>query len=239
MVSTKVVETMSKFIDIDDAYHQSHWKRIGRTLTLLEDLSPSGRLLEIGSEGFMCRVIQDMYPDLEIDITASEGFNGFKFFDIDLETQEIPVEDSTYDFILCCEVLEHMDVDPMFLLSEINRVISDDGSLILTTPNITSANNVKKMVFGYDPYFFLQYRKDKSPYRHNYEYSVHTLRCLLKSAGFTGSMWTEDLFQEQDRSVVYRLKEMGYTSPHDGDNLISISHKTGGVIDRYPSLMYV
>jgi hypothetical protein len=47
------------------------------------------------------------------------------------------------------------------------------------------------MLAGIEPYFYMQYNKDRSLYRHNYEYSIHSLTRLLKAAGFDGSAWTE------------------------------------------------
>jgi ubiquinone/menaquinone biosynthesis C-methylase UbiE len=49
----------------------------------------------------------------------------------------LPIDDSSVDIALCAEVLEHL-VDPFAALLEIRRVLSPEGTLILTVPNIAN-----------------------------------------------------------------------------------------------------
>lgn len=46
---------------------------------------------------------------------------------------QMPLADSTYDAVLCIEVLEHAQ-DPGLLLSEIRRVMKNNATLLLTVP---------------------------------------------------------------------------------------------------------
>jgi SAM-dependent methyltransferase len=131
-----------------------------------------------------------------------------------------------------------MDVDPMFMLSEANRVLKPGGTLIVTTPNAVSTWAVTKILRGIEPYFYMQYRKYNDPWRHNYEYSIHSLVAVLKAAGFDGSSWTEDSFEEPNYTEVNKLKAIGYPMNHVGDNIFAVSRKIGPVNDRYPSVIY-
>lgn len=47
---------------------------------------------------------------------------------------ELPYEDSSFDFIICSEVLEHLENDSK-ALQEIHRVLKKNGTLVITVPN--------------------------------------------------------------------------------------------------------
>jgi hypothetical protein len=85
----------------------------------------------------------------------------------------------------------------------------------------------------------MQYRHDRSLYRHNYEYSIHSLTTVLKAAGFDGHTWTEDSFEEPHTAIVLRLEMIGIKLQHTGDNIFALTKKVSGVVDRYPKVIYV
>jgi ubiquinone/menaquinone biosynthesis C-methylase UbiE len=227
---------------------------MARSLHILLEQSPKGRMLELGASGVMTLALKELLPDINLEVTnfdtskslqhvfeyTSGSYSGdFTAYSVDLESESIPVPSGYFDWVLCCEVIEHMDVDPMFMLSEVNRVLKDGGSLFLTTPNITSSRCLTKMMMGIEPYFYMQYHKDRSPYRHNYEYSIFSIKSVLKAAGFEGSIWTEDCFEDPAMKVIDKLKIAGFEIPHVGDNIITIAKKTGPVVNRYPEAIYV
>ncbi len=76
-------------------------------------------------------------------------------------------------------------------------------------------------------------------YRHNYEYSVHSLKSVLSSAGFEGSIWTENIFENPAVSVIKQLLEAGFLLHNLGDNLFAVAKKTGPILNRYPEVIYV
>lgn len=237
-----------------DSYHTGHAKRLIRTLEILANLKPEGRILDIGSSGFIPLACKELFPDLEVHTTHHEK-TGSSFAPheysligrsitvdtafVDLEHDELPLATGAYDVVICCEVLEHMEIDPMFMLAEINRVAKDRASLLLTTPNILSSRGLTKMVNGVEPYFYMQYHKSREYHRHNYEYSAHSLEKLLMHAGFTSDVWTEDLFEEGMPDVVEKLRAAGFMIRNVGDNLIAVGAKTSSVIDRWPHGFYV
>lgn len=241
----------------DKTYLSTHKRRYARTLTVLfdEDVADK-KILEIATSDVLPIAITDLEPSASLTVThfdlehGVEGTHtcssGGKILEVpayfvDLETMPLPAEDGTFDVVLCCEVLEHMDVDPMYMLAEINRVLKVGGRLILTTPNITSSRALWKMLRGIEPYFFMQYHKDGSPYRHNYEYSPNGLASLLKAAGFSGLLWTEDNFEDGVSEDLPRLASAGYNINKEmlGDNLFASVYKKSDVVDRYPSPIYV
>jgi ubiquinone/menaquinone biosynthesis C-methylase UbiE len=252
-VRSDVEKVVSSLILPNDTYHRTHEARIARTLSVLLDQKPSGRLLELGTGAVIPLALQELAPDLEVHVTdfnLNEPKVGDKYltcgdksmmvpaYRIDLESTPIPVEDNTFDVVLCCEVIEHMEIDPMFMMSEINRVLKTGGMLITTTPNAVSTWAVTKMLRGVEPYFYMQYRPTRNYYRHNYEYSIHSLAAVLKAAGFDGSAWTEDSFEEPNYTDVHKLRAIGYPMNHVGDNIFAVSRKIGPVVDRHPGVIY-
>jgi SAM-dependent methyltransferase len=161
-------------------------------------------------------------------------------FNINLEHDPIPLPDASLDLVLCCEVIEHMDVDPMFLLAEVNRIVKPGGRLFITTPNIASARAVWKILNGHAPHFFAQYMKDRSPYRHNYEHDIHSIQALIHSAGFeTRMLKTIDVFEAPEPRGLLALERLGMTTAFRGDDIFLLGQKIGPVIDRWPSAVYV
>jgi ubiquinone/menaquinone biosynthesis C-methylase UbiE len=140
--------------------------------------------------------------------------------------------------VICSEVIEHMEVDPQAMLAEVNRVIKDDGTLILTTPNVASSRGVWKILRGYEPYFYMQYRHGATLYRHNYEYSLPTLRRVLSDSGFIGKMWTEDTFEEPVYADIEALRAIGYKMDLIGDNIFAVVWKSSPVMQRYSEAIY-
>jgi ubiquinone/menaquinone biosynthesis C-methylase UbiE len=218
------------------------------------DQNPTkGVLLEIGTSSIVPIVLQIIAPDLKVHVTdydltkPSKGTSTLQIKDyvrkvptyrVNLETTPIPVEDESFDYILCSEIIEHMEQDPMFMMSELNRVLKPGGLLILTTPNIASSSGISRMLKGIDPYFYMQYRKAGTLDRHNYEYTVFSVSKILQSAGFEGSAWTEDTFSAPASLPVDSLKKLGYSMEHLGDNIFTVSNKVGPGIDRHPSIIY-
>ena len=246
-----IKDSMESLIDKSDHYHYiNHKRRYARTIQVLLDQQPSGRLLELGTSGLIPRVLKSIAPEVEVFVTDFDlskpkentfdiDGDSFTAYSVDLEKTPLPAPDDYFDYILCCEVIEHMEIDPMYMLSEVNRVMKPGGTLIITTPNAVSSHSLTKMVAGIEPYFYMQYNKNGDYHRHNYEYSVHTLAKTLKSAGFDGSIWTEDTFEDGMPNVVERLTKAGFNIRNVGDNIMTVAKKHGPVVERYPVGLYV
>lgn len=244
-IRPEVEKVLSELISKDDDYHYKHARRFARTLEIILDQKPSGKFLELGTSGVMAMALKQLVPSLEIHVTeysnnphTDEFLGEFPSYHLNLEKDKLPVDLETFDFISCCEVVEHLEQDPMFMFEEINRVSKTKATLVLTTPNITSSQNIAKMLRCIDPYFYMQYRKSGTLDRHNYEYSLFSISKMIKAAGFTGSGWTEDTFQPSNNEDILKLRGLGYSLPHIGDNIFCVAKKNGPVVDRYPAGIY-
>jgi SAM-dependent methyltransferase len=67
----------------------------------------------------------EKYISLDIDKSKQPDIVG--------DICNIPFDDNTIDLVICTEVLEHVE-DTDKALTELNRVLSEDCYLILTTP---------------------------------------------------------------------------------------------------------
>jgi len=257
VVAELIPDSVESGYNGDASYNNTHKRRYARTLDVLFDSEVSGKkILEIATSDMLPVAIRELEPDSDITVTHFDlsgktsgkykvEYAGRKFsvpgYFVDLETMPLPAADETFDIVLCCEVIEHMDVDPMFMLAELNRVLKPGGRLVLTTPNITSSHALWKMLRGIEPYFYMQYHKDGSPYRHNYEYSRGGLETLLEAAGFQGEVWTENSFEDGIYEDATFLENAGFKINRDllGDNLFASVYKKSDVVERYPSPIYV
>jgi len=256
-IRREVTEVLDKLLpNSGKSYDVTHKRRYARTLEVILDQDPKGRLLELGTSHIIPVALKMLGLKLEVAVTdfnldlsisgsmicSAGGVDcEVERFSLDLESTKFPVIDGLFDTVICCEVLEHLDVDPMFMLSEVNRITRDGGKLILTTPNITGSRGLWKMLRGIEPYFFMQYHKDRSPYRHNYEHSVETVEALMVASGFSGKVWTEDTFEDGVTEDVVFLESVGFKLNKErlGDNIFTVGTKVSGVVDRHPGRIYV
>jgi SAM-dependent methyltransferase len=184
-----------------DAYVQDSFWRFLHTWGLARH--ERGQCLEIGANPYFTTLLLDEYTDLTLTLTnyysettsetAAETLryrnaNGeavekvFTSHLVNVEREPFPFEDDAFDVVLFCEVIEHLLMDPLAALREINRVLRPGRRLVVTTPNVNRLQNVMSITAGaniYDPY------SGYGPYgRHNREYNRHELTRLLEFAGF-------------------------------------------------------
>jgi 2-polyprenyl-3-methyl-5-hydroxy-6-metoxy-1,4-benzoquinol methylase len=65
---------------------------------------------------------------------ASAESSRFSWDELNVELDRFPYPNKAFEAVVCCEVIEHLTMSPVHMLSEIHRVLKDNGLLILTTP---------------------------------------------------------------------------------------------------------
>ena len=70
---------------------------------------------------------------------------------IDLDKENLPYPDGSFEAIYCGELIEHV-YDPDHLLDEIYRVLAPTGLCVLTTPNLASWPNRLILTLGFQPF---------------------------------------------------------------------------------------
>jgi SAM-dependent methyltransferase len=158
-----------------------------------------GRLLEIGANPYFMTLLLKRFR--QYDLTLVNYFGAahprsssqtlvfpdgheerLPFDNINLEAEQLPYGDHSFDVVLLCEVIEHLTNDPLKAVLELKRLLKRGGLLVVTTPNVARLENVSRLMAGqniYDPY------SGHGPYgRHNREYTLGELSELLGHAGF-------------------------------------------------------
>jgi ubiquinone/menaquinone biosynthesis C-methylase UbiE len=155
---------------------------------------PPGRLLDApAGEGELAGALIGTF-----DVTAADIAPDFykrpdiPFVTVDLN-ERLPFDDGSFQHVTCVEGIEHLE-NPFMCLREFSRIISEGGSLIITTPNImTIKSRVRYFLYSYHDFFRFIRPAGDDAYRHGipeYEHehinpmTYHELRYGLEKAGF-------------------------------------------------------
>jgi SAM-dependent methyltransferase len=138
-------------------YMRAHGWRFRRLLKCLPDDYRPRRVLEIGPTPFTL-YLKQLHPEWEmwaLDLTDHFGTrfaaDGVQLRCCDLDRAEIPFADSTFDLLLCTEVLEHVFAPPTSVVAELARVLRPGGRLLLSVPNLATLGNRVQFLFGCSP----------------------------------------------------------------------------------------
>lgn len=133
-----------------------------REMTQLASLSGSGRLLDVGcgTQPYRALFTVEAYVGLEYDTPANRAE---KSADLWYDGGRFPCPDSSFDIVLCNQVLEHV-FQPQAFLAEVARVLRPGGRLLLTVPFVWDEHE--------QPHDFARYTR-------------FGLRHLLEQAGLT------------------------------------------------------
>jgi glycosyltransferase involved in cell wall biosynthesis/SAM-dependent methyltransferase len=165
----------------------------------------------------------------------------------DAEKHVYPYADEAFDTVLCCELIEHLVEDPMYMMSEINRILKPGGHLVLTTPNAGSLRAVSAILLGYHPAFFPAYirpRKadEEAEARHNREYVPMEVQHLLTDAGFElVSLETGEFLEAPHPEfgwVTHLLERYRLSHNLRGDGIYAVGRKAGPIKNRWPDWLY-
>ena len=244
------------------SYTEAHRERLRRTLALTPPGSPRDRILEMGA---YLMVTPALHYDLgygevrgcyygpagRIDhkeVTAEDGRRFVCDLDLfDAEKDPFPYPDEHFLTVLCGELIEHLAVDPMHMMSEINRVLKPGGHLVLTTPNIGSLRAISAILLGYHPGFFPAYIRphkqgEEPDSRHNREYTPKEIARLLIDSGFEMELIETGPFREEPRPehawVEHLLDRYELDPSLRGDGIYAVGRKIGPVRTRYPEWLY-
>ena len=243
-----------------EAYARDHMARILRTLELTPPGSAGDRALEMGAYMQMTPALHHRLGYEEVrgadlgrlgeivhkEIQSSGGDRFACEIDLfDAERDRFPYPDGHFAVVLCCEVLEHLQHDPMAMMSEINRVTKPGGAIVMTTPNICANRGVAAILTGWQPQQFSQYIKPKEGVvdpKHSREYAPRELPDLLRDAGYeTQVIQTGPCGGRDPREfdwVAPILKKHGLPTELREEGIYAVGRRTGPVRERYPDWLY-
>jgi len=163
----------------------------------------SRRILEIGSFlGAVSISLKKLGYDVSaVDIPefhASDRLralyarHAIAYHGLNLKSSKLPFEPESQDVVIACEVMEHLNFNPLPALQEISRVLKKDGHFYVAMPNQSNIVNRVKLLLGksihnpIDDYFKQLDRNDNMIVGlHWREYTLPETVELLERMGFT------------------------------------------------------
>jgi SAM-dependent methyltransferase len=229
-----------------DLYAETHAQRFYETLQFLPELPPNARVLELGAIPYYFTILMERFlgarPDTlsfyefeESEVTTHTVENSergeryeFAYRALNIESEVFPFEDNTYDLVLCCEVLEHLLINPSHMLFEVHRVLRPGGYILITTPNVLRWSNLFSMVRGLNIYD--RYHGNGIYGRHNREYSSSEVCQLLEANGF-------EVKRLETRNVYGPNPVLNLSSRRD--NIFALARSVGEAKVGFPENLYV
>jgi len=137
-------------------------------------------------------------------------------------------------------------MDPMHMMSEVNRVLVPGGHFIVTTPNIASLRALSGILQGFHPMLFPAYIRPSedghADARHNREYAPREVSDLLAVSGFEVELLDSGPFREEPKPelawVEHLLKRYWLPTDLRGDGIYAVGRKVGPIRERYPQWLY-
>jgi SAM-dependent methyltransferase len=242
-------------------YLEESMPRLVRTLMLVPPGTTSDSVLELGAYMQMTPALACLLGYGEVrgayfgplgrtdsKVSTVDGKEIFRC-EVDLfdaERDSFPYQDGRFRTVLACEIIEHLVHDPMRMLLEIRRVLVPGGTLVLTTPNVTSFTSVSRILTqSGNPQVYSQYpnpqgegRQSESP--HVREYAPQELREALESAGFEIiSLVTERAGSFEPEEIAALLRANGFSSDLRGEQIYCTAlARPDRQVTRYPSFLY-
>jgi 2-polyprenyl-3-methyl-5-hydroxy-6-metoxy-1,4-benzoquinol methylase len=116
---------------------------------------------------------------------------GIPFVGVNLRHATLPYDAEFFDAVIMCEVIEHLNFNPLPVLKEINRVVAIGGLLYIGMPNQSSIINRIKLVSGksiYNPIEDFSRQLDRNRNMivgvHWREYTMEETESLIGQMGF-------------------------------------------------------
>jgi len=219
--------------EMSDWYHnfaQSAHQRWAYDIDYAKKYFPKkGKILEFGSVPLvLTEALQKLGYNINgIDI-APERFAkaitslNLRVSKVNIEIEKLPFSDGEFDAAIFNELFEHLRINPIFTLKEVHRVISPNGVLLLSTPNLKSLSGIINFIFkdkaGGDIYDEYKKLDTLGHMGHVREYTVFEVCHFLEKIGFTVN------------EVIYRRKS--YSHRQKWQQIVKKS-----VLKLFPSLL--
>lgn len=131
-------------------YLKDHADRLSNDYELItQHCTRDERILEIGaSPYFLTKALADAgYGVTTVDLPGPDTARLGETVAVEavyrnIETEQLPFTDASFDEVLLNEVFEHLRIDLIFTLGEIRRVLKPGGRLWLSTPNLRSLRGI-------------------------------------------------------------------------------------------------
>ncbi|MBU0649369.1 class I SAM-dependent methyltransferase [Patescibacteria group bacterium] len=147
-----------------------------RKLKLQKEYCQDGSVLDIGFAALPNPYLKDAMG-LDICLPKDTPPSYGKVIKCNLNFEKIPLENGSLDNIIAGDVIEHLE-NPSFFLREVNRILRQNGHLILCTPQ---ANDWWATLHNW---FFRKWINDPDRGEHLQNWTILDMTRLLKKNGF-------------------------------------------------------
>lgn len=128
--------------------------RLSRIIDLVKEIKPES-LLDIGcGSGYLLDRFAEILNTKKFwgtDVYQNNKNNNWNYKKADIN-KKLPFKNSSFECLILGEVVEHVP-DPDFILRECYRVLTKEGILIISTPNLVSWANRLLVPLGIQPLF--------------------------------------------------------------------------------------
>jgi SAM-dependent methyltransferase len=130
-------------------HHQ--WETLTFVKQSAKSISPKQSILDLGAGELRYKKYFEhcVYKSQDLCVGDDEWY--FKNIDIKSSIYDVPVDSNSYDFILCTQVLEHLEF-PEKAFAEFNRILKPGGKVFLTVPLGQGEHQVPHDYFRYTRY---------------------------------------------------------------------------------------
>lgn len=218
-------------------YHRRRYYELFNAMAYYLKGKAEPRVLDVGVSGFL-PIYKKLHPNIVLVTidrpTYQHGFNaeycvktcGAKHhYSADLNRVSLSQSWGTpslgaFDFIVFTEVLEHLVVNPIDLLSDIISLLKPDGHLYLTTPNFFQHGYLRQIERRENPQQIFPRRGENYDAHHHFrEYSMNELlRFIQESGGEVENYYFSDCWDDGLLKKTFLLLH-----PDQRSNLVIIS----------------
>ena len=188
------------FLDARDTYIRT----IDDILNYSQTLSKNRENIKILEIGSFLGIVAVSLAKLNFDVTGFDipeimndneishfyQLNSVKTISSYLDEGQLHIDAQSFDIVILCEVIEHLNFNHFKLLFEINRILKSAGLLYIALPNLTRLGNRIRMFLGksihskIDDYYEGINNKARFAMIHHKEYTKKEIIQSLKLSNF-------------------------------------------------------
>jgi SAM-dependent methyltransferase len=228
-----------------EIYIAAHSRRFVETLKRLPPLPTAPRVLELGAVPYSMTILLRRFLSAEVSplsfyeleggsrmhvLESSDGLERYEFSyeAVNVERDVFPFGDAAFDLVLCCEILEHLLINPSHMLFESHRVLRPGGYIVITTPNVVRAENLRAITEGRN--INDTYHGNGIYGRHNREFAPAEVPLLLEACGYE--------VVSHETIDVYESTPSGAPKGRE-DTIVTVARASGRRRIGTPSALYV
>jgi len=146
-----------------DGLAESYKRTVDDIYRLFNKGDRKPRILEIGAYlGVVSRALVKL--DFEVVATEHPAYaksarladffsrHGIPLHGVDLADASLPFPSESFDAVIICEVIEHLNFNPLPVLLEISRLVRPGGYAYVAMPNFSSFSNRVRVLRGRSPH---------------------------------------------------------------------------------------